>query len=303
MAITSAGYTGTVDQVDFAEMLQGVADHGVVGEWNDSSLSASKVSGQRTMLVQPGAVWVPGVLSKLTVAQNAVAAGALVGASRIDLLIAKFNWSTGLTTFEMKAGTAGTGLPPAVTQTPGVLWEVPLRQGTLTTASPTEYVSASVTERRYWIQQGKYVLANATQLPPAKIGAEAYRPDSNQQLRFNGNGWDTYKANSDTGWKQIVAPIGGFTGATWGRILNGEAIVVFPWVKGSTSITSPTNIDITLPAEYTPSFDLVFSDLYAESPKAPVLISMSAGSPVLRINGLVLTGGARLQGSIKYPVG
>jgi len=303
MAITSAGYTGTVDQVDFAEMLQGVADHGVVGEWNDSSLSASKVTGQRTMLVQPGSVWVPGVLSKLTVATNATAAAALSGTTRIDLLVAKFNWSTGLTTFEMKAGTAGSGVPPAVTQTPGVLWEVPLRQGTLTTASPTEYVSASVTERRYWIQQGKYVLSNATQLPPAKIGAEAYRPDSNQQLRFNGTGWDTFKAYSDTGWSQIVSPIGGFTGGTWGRIVNGWAIVAFPWVKGSTSITSPTNIAITLPAAYTPSFDLPCSGLYAESPKAPVLISLANGSPVLTIMGLVLTGGARLQGSITYPVG
>lgn len=303
MAITSAGYTGTVDQVDFAEMLQGVADHGVVGEWNDSSLSASKVTGQRTMLVQPGAVWVPGCLTKLTVAQNAVAAAALVGASRIDLLVAKFNWSTGATTFEMKAGTAGTGVPPGVTQTPGVLWEVPLRQGTLTTASPSEYVSASVTERRYWIQQGKYVLANATQLPPAKIGAEAYRPDSKQALRYNGTGWDTYKSYSDTGWNQIVAPIGGFTGATYGRIVNGMATVVFPWVKGSTSITSATNIDITLPTAYIPSIDQPFSAMYAESPKAPVLVTLTNGSPVLRINGLVLTGGARLQGSITYPVG
>jgi hypothetical protein len=303
MAITSAGYTGTVDQVDFAEMLQGVADHGVVGEWNDSSLSASKVSGQRTMLVQPGSVWVPGVLTKLTVAQNAVAAGALSGTTRIDLLVAKFNWSTGATTFEMKAGTAGTGQPPAVTQTPGVLWEVPLRQGTLTTASPSEYVSSSVTERRYWIQQGKYVLANATQLPPAKIGAVAYRPDSKQVLTFNGAGWDTYKAYSDTGWNQIVAPIGGFTGATWGRIVNGMASVAFPWVKGSTSITSATNIDITLPTAYIPSFDQPFSALYAESPKAPVLVTLTNGSPVLRINGLVLTGGARLQGTITYPVG
>lgn len=303
MAINSVGYTGTVDQVDFSKMLNGVADHGVVGEWNDSSLSASKVTAQRTMLVQPGAVWVPGVLTELTVATNATAAGALSGSSRIDLLVAKFNWSTGLTTFEMKAGTSGSGVPPSVTQTPGVLWEVPLRQGTLTTASPSEYVSSSVIERRYWLQQGKYVLSNATQLPPAKIGAEAYRPDSNQALRYNGTGWDTYKAYSDSGWSQIIAPIGGFTGGTWGRIVNGMASVAFPWVKGSTSITSATNIDITLPAAYIPSFDQPFSALYAESPKAPVLVTLTNGSPVLRINGLVLTAGARLQGTITYPVG
>lgn len=302
MAIDSAGYTGTVDQVDLSEMLSGVADHGVVGEWNDSSLSATKVSGQRTMLVQPGAVWAPGVLSKLTVAQNAVPAAALVGASRIDLLVAKFNWSTGLTTFEMKAGTAGTGQPPAVTQIPGVTWEVPLRQGTLTSASPAEYVSASVTERRYWIQQGKYVLGNAIQLPPAKIGAIAYRPDSKQMLTCNGSAWDTYKPESDTGWSQIVAPDVRFNGGTWGRIKNGTAYISFPWVLKSTPISTPTPITRTLPAAYIPDFDLTFGDVFAESPKAPVLITMEAGSPVLTLNAVTLSGGARLQGTISYPV-
>lgn len=257
MAINSAGYTGTVDQVDLSEMLSGVADNGVVGEWNDSSLSAAKVSGQRTMLVQPGSVWAPGVLTKLTVAQNAVAAAALVGTTRIDLLIAKFNWSTGLTTFEMKAGTAGTGVPPSVTQTPGVVWEVPLRQGTLTTASASEYVASSVIERRYWINQGKYVLANATQLPPAKIGAIAVRPDTKQMLIYSGTGWDTYRAESDTGWGLTSIPSpGGFSGGVYGRIYNGQVELQFEWTKVSTSTGPDATFSITIPAGYRPPRDI-----------------------------------------------
>lgn len=310
MAFTGTGFEGTVGETEFSQILDAVADHGVVGTYNDTSMSAAKVIGSRTMLVQPGKVFVPGVLGTLDAAANATAAAApspaLTGSvQRIDLLVARFDWSsTGTVSLVMKAGTqSSTPVPPAVTQTPGVLFEVPLRQGVLTAAVQGEYTTSSMVDRRYWLEAGKYVLPTSTQLPPGRAGALAYRPDTHQMLAHNGSTWDTFKANADTGWSQIIDPIGGFTGGTWGRILNGMATVVFPWIKGSTSITSATNIAITLPAAYTPSFDLLFSGLYAESPKAPVLISMNSGTPVLTIMGLVLTGGARLQGSITYPVG
>lgn len=308
MAFTGTGFEGTVGETEFSQILDSVADHGVVGTYNDTSMSAAKVIGSRTMLVQPGKVFFPGVLGSLDVATQATAAAApspaLSGSvQRIDLLVARCDWSgAGTVSLVMKAGTqSSTPVPPSVTQTPGVLFEIPLRQGVLTASVQGEYTTTSMVDRRYWLEAGKYVLPSATQLPPGRTGAIAYRPDTHQMLLNNGSSWDTFKANSDTGWSQIVDPIGGFTGATWGRIVNGMATVVFAWVKGSASIPV-TNISITLPSAYTPSFDMLFSGLYAESPKAPVLISMSSGSPVLTIMGVTLNAGARLQGSITYPV-
>jgi len=309
MAFTGTGFEGTVGETEFSQILDSVADHGVVGTYNDTSMSAAKVIGSRTMLVQPGKVFFPGVLGSLDTATNATAAAApspaLSGSvQRIDLLVARCDWSgAGTVSLVMKAGTqSSTPVPPSVTQTPGVLFEIPLRQGVLTASVQGEYTTTSMVDRRYWLEAGKYVLPSTTQLPPGRTGAIAYRPDAHQMLVNNGSSWDTFKANSDTGYSMIVSPIGGFTGGTWGRIVNGWAIVDFPWFKGSASIPA-TNIDITLPDAYKPSIDLQFSSLYAEAPKAPVLVTLNAGSPVLRINGVALNAGARLQGSITYPVG
>lgn len=309
MAFTGTGFEGTVGETEFSQILDAAADHGVVGTYNDTSMSAAKVIGSRTMLVQPGKVFFPGVLGALDAATNATAAAApspaLSGSvQRIDLLVARCDWSgAGTVSLVMKAGTqSSTPVPPSVTQTPGVLFEIPLRQGVLTAAVQGEYTTTSMVDRRYWLEAGKFVLPSATQLPPGRTGAIAYRPDTHQMLLNNGSSWDTFKANSDTGYSMIVNPIGGFTGGTYGRIVNGWAIVDFPWVKGSASIPA-TNIDITLPAAYIPSSDLQFNGLYAEAPKAPVLVTLTSGSPVLRINGVTLNAGARLQGSITYPVG
>lgn len=316
MAFTGTGFEGTVGETEFSQILDAVADHGVIANtatpYNGTAFSAAKVIGSRTMLVQPGYIYFPGVIGHLDAAVNATAAAApsptLTGSQvRIDLLVARCDWSgAGSVTLVMKTGTQAAStdaVPPGVTQNPGVLFEIPLRQGVLTAAVQGEYTTSTMVDRRYWIESGKYVLPSSTQLPPGRAGAIANRPDTHQMLIHNGSTWDTYKANSDTGWSQIVSPIGGFAGGTWGRILNGMATVMFPWIKGSTSITSPTNIDITLPTAYIPSIDQPFSALYAESPKAPVLVTLTNASPVLRINGLVLTGGARLMGSITYPVG
>lgn len=304
MTFTGIGYEGTIQEAEFAEMLGSIADHGVVGTYNDSSMSAAKVAGARSLRCQPGKVLVPGVLGVLNTATTSDVATSLGGTlPRIDLLIAKFNWSgAGTVTLEMKEGTpnASPG-PPSVQQDPGVIFEVPIAQGKLLPGTG-EYATADVVDRRYWIEAGKYVLSNATQLPPARAGALAYRPDVHQLLAHNGNAWDTLKAESDTGWQVLANPYGGFTGSTWGRLKNGMATVTFPWTKGSTPMT---NTDITLnlnnPA-FAPGFDLT-GTLFAGSPKAPILLTMSNGSTVIKMDSVTLNAGGAIRGSITYPVG
>lgn len=303
MTFTGIGYEGTIQESEFAQMLGAIADHGVVGTYNDSSMSAAKVAGARSLRCQPGKVFVPGVLGVLDTATTSSAAASLGGTlPRIDLLVAKFDWTgAGTCTLVMKAGTpnASPG-PPTVQQDPGVVFEVPIAQARLLPGTG-EYASADVVDRRYWIEAGKYVLPNGTQLPPGKAGALAFRPDVHQLLAHNGTAWDTFKAESDTGWDAIATPYPGFTGSTWGRIKNGMATVIVPWTKGSVAMTDQS-VSLKLPPEYAPSFDGVCAVFYAGSPKAPVAATLGTDS-TLNLSNVTLNAGSSLRGSLTYPVG
>lgn len=302
MTFTGLGFEGTLQEAQFAQMLGAMADHGVAGEYNGTDLAAAKVVGARSLRAQPGEVLVPGVLGVLDTATTSDVATSLSGTlPRIDLLIAKFDWAgAGSVTLEMKEGSPNASpKPPTVQQDPGVIFEVPIAQARLLPGDG-EYAAADVVDRRYWIEAGKYVLPQATQLPPARAGAIAVRPDTKQMVIHNGSAWDTYKAESDTGMVAIAGPYPGFTGSTWGQIKNGVAFVTFPWTKNSTGMTNQ-DISLILPSDYIPNFDWTF-ELFAGSPKAPILLTMSKGSHVIKMDNVTLNGGGALRGTISYPV-
>lgn len=310
MAFTGTGYEGTVGETQFSQILSSVADHGVVGDYNGTAMSAAKVAGSRTMLVQPGYVYAPGVIGHLDASANATAAPApspaLSGSQqRIDLLVARFDWSgAGSCTLVMKAGAQSSSpQPPGVTQNPGALFEIPLRQGRLDASVSGEYIAGptSVIDRRYWIEGGKFVLPNATQLPPGAAGALAIRPDVGQLLVHNGTAWATYKAEADTGWQAIAAVYPGFNGQTWGRVKNGMATIILPWTKGTAGMTNQ-NVSIALPFAYWPSFDGVLGTFYAGAPKAPIAATLGDDGN-LSLDSVTLNAGATLRGSMTYPVG
>lgn len=306
MAFTPTGFEGQVGETQFSQILDAIADHGVVGTYNDTSMSAAKVIGSRAMLVQPGYVYVPGVIAHLDTAANATAAAApspaLSGSvQRIDLLVARFDWSsTGSVSLVMKAGTqSSTPVPPSVTQTPGVLFEVPLRQGVLTAAVQGEYTTATMVDRRYWIEAGKYVLPTATQLPAGRAGAVAYRPDTHQLIVYNGTGWDTFKSESDTGWgiTSIPSP-GGFSGQVWGRIYNGQVELQFEWTKVSTPTGSDIEFDFTIPSAYSPGGKAVDVVLMAARTKVCRLYILPGGAA--HIGPMTLSAGDTIRGHISY---
>lgn len=303
MTFTGIGYEGTIQETQFAEMLGAIADHGVVGTFNDSSMSAAKVVGARSLRCQPGKILVPGLLGVLDTATTSDVATVLGGSlPRVDLLIAKFNWSgAGTITLEMKEGTPNADpKPPGVQQDPGVIFEVPIANGRLNPGDG-EYTATTVVDRRYWIEAGKYVLANTTQLPPGRAGALAYRPDVHQLLAHNGTAWDTFKAESDTGWQAIAGPYPGFAGSTWGRIKNGMATIILPWTKGTAGMTNQ-NVSVQLLGAYAPSFDGVLGTFYAGAPKAPIAATLGTDA-ILSLDSVTLNAGATLRGSMTYPVG
>lgn len=302
MTFTGLGFEGTLQEAEFAKLLGAIADHGIAGTYNGTDLAAAKVVGARSLRAQAGNVLVPGVLGMLDTATTSDVATSLSGTlPRIDLLIAKVNWAgAGSITLEMKEGSPNASpKPPDLQQDPGVIFEVPLAQGRLQPGDG-EYTESTIEDRRYWIEGGKYVLPQATQLPPARAGAIAVRPDTHQMLIHNGSGWDTYKSESDTGMDVIAGPYPGFTGSTWGQIKNGVAYVTFPWTKNSAGMTNQ-DISLILPSDFIPNFDWTF-ELFAGSPKAPILLTMSRDSHVIKMDSVTLNAGGSLRGTISYPV-
>lgn len=305
MAFTGTGFEGTVGETEFAQMLSAGADHGVLGAYNDSSLSAAKVIGSRTMLVQPGYVSAPGIIGHLDVAANATAAAApspaLSGSQqRIDLLVARFDWSgAGTSTLVMKAGTqSATPVPPTLTQNPGTLFEVPLRQGLLTAAVQGEYTTTTMLDRRYWIEQGHYVLSSTTQLPPASVGAIAVRPDTNQILVLGAGGWNTFKAESDTGWSDLGITPAGFTGSVFARRFNGFVELQFEWGKGSSSTAPDTEFGITIPPPYRPGGKGIDKPLIAGEKRVCRLYVLPNGNA--NLGPMTLSAGERVRGHVSY---
>lgn len=303
MTFSGLGFEGTMQEAEFAQLLGAIADHGIAGSFGGTDLSAAKVVGARSLRAQPGKLLVPGVLGVLDTATTSDVATSLSGTlPRVDLLIAKVNWAgAGSITLEMKEGSPNASpQPPSVQQDPGVIFEVPIAQARLQPGDG-EYTASTVTDRRYWIVAGKYVLPSTTPLPAnPKAGAIAVRPDTKQMVIYNGSGWDTYRAEADTGMVKIATDYPGFTGGTWGRIKNGVAWVTFPWTKGSVGMTN-LPITVTLPPEYTPRFDWTFH-LFAGSPKAPILLTMSKDDPVIKMDNVTLNAGGALRGTISYPV-
>jgi len=304
MAFNPKGFTGQVNDVEYAKILSPHGEHGITSTYLGTGFAATSVSGVRQVLIQPGTLAVPGVTGELTVATVTPASNTLPGGSnsRIDLFVARFTWGAGTLVLDVVEGTVGPSpQPPAPVQNVGSVFEVPLAQGLLTPTSSGAYATPNIKDRRYWLEGGQFVLPSTTQLPGARPGAIALRPDTHQLLVCTGSSWDTYKAESDTGWEEIATPYGGFTGSTWGRILNGWAIISFPWKKGSAGMTDQ-QITREVPFRYWPSFD-VTDVLYAGAPKAPVLVTMSSGSGLITMDSVTLNAGATLRGSITYPVG
>lgn len=304
MAFTGVGFDGTIAEVELSQLLDAVADHGVVGDYNGSAFSAAKVIGSRTMAVQPGYILAPGVLGHLDGVMNATAAAApspaLSGSQqRIDLLVARFDWSGtgGTCSLVMKTGTqSATPVAPAVTQTPGVLFEVPIKQGLLTAAVQGEYTTTSMVDRRYWVEAGKYVLPSTTQLPPGRTGAVAYRPDTHQMLVNNGTAWDTFKADSPTGWAVIGGAPGGFSGNLYGAKLNGVTQIEWSWQKTGGSITN-TDFAFALPTGWKPTQDMARS-LWAGTSQFRVYIG--GGDGVANYNNVTISVGSYITGGITF---
>jgi hypothetical protein len=301
MAFNPKGFTGTVNDVEYAKIIGPNGEHGITGDYLGTGFAASSISGVRQMLVQPGTLAAPGVIGELTSATVSPVANPLPGGSnsRIDLLVAAFNWTSKTVILDILEGAVSSSpVPPAPIQNPGSLFHVPIAQGLLTPTSSGAYATVNIKVRRYWVEGGKFVLPSTTQLPPAAAGAVAIRPDSHQLLVCNGPSWDTYKAEDDSGWETVsLAAPGGFTGSVKGRIKNGLATLQFNWTKAGGTITN-TDFTVAFPSKWWPSGIDISRGVFAAN--SPVRVYFSQGNGQMTFNNVTISPGNILGGGFTY---
>jgi hypothetical protein len=196
---TSQGFTGTVDEVAWANMSALASHRFRVASATDWAVSVSG-STARTVNIAAGSAWACGVRD-ITSAQDTVAFATNSGGSnRYDALVASFVWGSDTVTFKAITGTTS---PPAVNSTttvsatkinriPGVQYDALLA---VVQIRPSVGILASgdlFDMRPYGGLAGPLLLPNSTYLTSfdAYPGAEVYAVDTTQRwLTLNGTTW------------------------------------------------------------------------------------------------------------------
>lgn len=117
MTITSAGYSGTVTQEDWALMAQFSGVDSAVATSDGCVVTGT--AGTRVVSVSPGLSWGWGVLATLSGTNTISLAANGSGSTRWDAIVLRRNWSTETTTLEAVTGTSVEEVP-ALTVNPGV---------------------------------------------------------------------------------------------------------------------------------------------------------------------------------------
>lgn len=127
MAITSVGYDGSVDEVQWAEMIKkvGSADYGVVTQpaWKVTGVPAA----DRTVSVAAGKGWGHGVYDTLDV-NTTIQLDTIASGIRWDMIAMRRTWTGvgGVTSIVKVNGTAAYGLPTGRVSGPGVVDDQPI---------------------------------------------------------------------------------------------------------------------------------------------------------------------------------
>lgn len=249
MTITAAGFPGTVTEVEFATMMSGLANYGIIGGYLDNSFAASRVVGSRTVNVQPGVAWAPGVLVEMdAVAQPAAAPNNATGSTRIDLLVMRVNWTTHAAALAIITGGSAT-IPPSFNSVPGTVFDVPLCELPLAPGA-SDYSTANIAngDRRVWLIDGMMVQGSERQAPPLVSGRMLYNPNEGRLAIGGQSQYFYHSADRDSGWVDAgFATPGGFGGSVKVRLLNQLCCLQFNWTKVGGTSANGAEFDRVIP--------------------------------------------------------
>lgn len=124
MAVTSVGYDGSLTEGQFSRVMWALgkvsAEHGVT-----LNLNTTVGAGTRGIQVSAGQGVACGVLADSGAVETFNLDANANATTRIDYVVMRFNWADNVTSIAVIKGQSS-GAVPALTQTAGTLWEMPL---------------------------------------------------------------------------------------------------------------------------------------------------------------------------------
>jgi hypothetical protein len=242
MAITSAGYDGTVDEVQMAGMAPktGTSEYGVEGA---GDFAVSAVAGQdRTVSIAPGTAWGHFVKdvsdANITKALTAPSSG-----SRWDMIVLSRDWQpAGGTTVGkvIEGGSSSNTLPSRLTN-PGVTDDQPLALVRVDAGSTT---IGDIIDLRCWGRNGGLTAKNTRVLQYlTAIGSAVEINGTTWQRLLDANNtpvWAKTTRHEDTGWTDGFAA-NGWTGTVKVRRVGNQAEVKVTVRRDGATIDVPSN--------------------------------------------------------------
>lgn len=308
MAITPVGFVGTVQEASFSKMMSAVGGHGLIGTYAGTGFAASRVAGARSMSVQAGACWAPGVYVEMDATTTSPAAAANTsGLPRIDVVAMRIDWVAHTATLVNVAGSPNANpVPPAYANTsttlynqPGVKFDIPLRQSLLPSGD-ADYTAANIAagDRRVWLQDGTAIQNSAANLPPLVPGRLVVHPETGNISVGGTTKYFDVNAAIDTGWQllAITAP-GGFTGTVYGYKRDGVAEIQITWTKGTGSATDAT-FAVQLPDGWFPATRDITRTIWAGG--NPVRVYIGGVTGQMNFNHVTVAGGGLMDGGFDY---
>lgn len=122
MAFTTVGFDGTVTEAQWSNIMVALGA-GLAPTVVTTGFDGAPGVGTRSVTISPGTALVAGVLVNSSAIETVTVSPNAGSVNRLDLVVLRVNWATNTAAIAVLTG--GTVLP-APTQTPGVLWEVPL---------------------------------------------------------------------------------------------------------------------------------------------------------------------------------
>lgn len=127
MAITTVGFDGTIDEAQFSRLM---LHHANYKHKVTSGFVTTAAAGTRTVSVSAGVAVLPGPLVESSAAETRTFAANATGSNRVDYLVLRGDWVANTATIVVVQGSSSS-TPPALTQTEGALWEMPLARVTV----------------------------------------------------------------------------------------------------------------------------------------------------------------------------
>lgn len=200
MAETSGPFDGTdLTEAGWEAMLQHLVD-GVPGSPGSSNLSAvASGSTARGVDISAGSALVRGHWYQSSAVITKTSAANAAGASRIDRAVLRLHRTANTVTLELLQGTAGSGVPPALTDN-ATTTERPLWRWTIANGATT---ATGLVDERQWLGSLLRPATSANRPATPLLGEICYESDTGRHMKWTGSAWESLGVE-DSGYVAVT---------------------------------------------------------------------------------------------------